>query len=129
PDTSEYDTGRDGKKTIASVYHVGKKGKIDKCRYNPHKVNFVRYADDFIVTADSEKTAKEIAELIKEFLKARGLELSEEKTHITHIDCGFDFLGWNFRKYGGKLLIKPSKNSIGNIIRKIGDVIKRANAL
>jgi len=51
----------------------------------------VRYADDFIVTADSEETAKEIAELIKEFLKERGLEFSEEKTHITHIDDGFDF--------------------------------------
>ncbi len=113
---------------IASKYHVGKTGKIDKTRYNPHKVNFVRYADDFIATADSEETAKEIAELIKEFLKECGLELSEEKIHITHIDDGFDFLGGNFRKYRGKLLIKPSKNSIGNIIRKIGDVIKRAKA-
>ncbi|MCD4845406.1 MAG: group II intron reverse transcriptase/maturase, partial [Methanosarcinales archaeon] len=92
------------------------------------KVNYVRYADDFIVTADSKETAKEIAELIKEFLKERGLELSKEKTHITHIDDGFDFLGWNFRKYRGKLLIKPSKKSIGNITRKIGDVIKRAKA-
>ncbi len=115
-------------KVISSVYHVGKNGKIDKTRYNPHKVNFVRYADDFIVTADSEETAKDLAELIKEFLTERGLELSVEKTHITHIDDGFDFLGWNFRKYGGKLLIKPSRKSIENIIRKIGDVIKRAKA-
>jgi len=115
-------------KAISSVYHVGKNGKIDKIRYNPHKVNFVRYADDFIVTADSEETAKELAKLIKELLKERGLELSEEKTHITHIDDGFDFLGWNFRKYREKLLIKPSKKSIENIIRKIGDVIKRAKA-
>ena len=115
-------------KAISSTYHVGKNGKIDKCRYNPYKVNYVRYADDFIVTADSKETAKEIAELIKEFLKERGLELSKEKTHITHIDDGFDFLGWNFRKYRGKLLIKPSKKSIGNITRKIGDVIKRAKA-
>jgi RNA-directed DNA polymerase len=115
-------------KAISSVYHVGKNGKIDKIRYNPHKVNFVRYADDFIVTADSEETAKELAKLIKELLKERGLELSEEKTHITHIDDGFDFLGWNFRKYREKLLINPSKKSIENIIRKIGDVIKRAKA-
>jgi len=115
-------------KAISSVYHVGKNGKIDKTRCNPHKVNFVRYADDFVVTADSEETATELAELIKEFLMERGLELSEEKTHITHIDDGFDFLGWNFRKYGGKLLIKPSRKSIENIIRKIGDVIKRAKA-
>ncbi len=97
------------KKTISSVYHVGKDGEIDKTRHNPHKVNFVRYADDFIVTADSEETAMDLAELIKEFLTERGLESSVEKTNITHIDDGFDFLGWNFRKYGGKLLINPSR--------------------
>ena len=115
-------------KTISSVYHVGKTGKIYKRRYNPHKVNFLRYADDFIVTADSEDIALEIVDLIKGFLKERGLELSTEKTRITHIDDGFDFLGWNFRKYRGKLLIKPSKKSIKNITRKLGDVIRRGKA-
>jgi RNA-directed DNA polymerase len=113
---------------IASRFHVNKSGKIDKRRYNPHKVNFVRYSDDFIVTAESEETAKEIAELIKGFLKERGLELSEEKTHITHIDDGFDFLGWNFCKYKRKLLIKPSKKSIDKVTQKVSDLIKRAKA-
>jgi RNA-directed DNA polymerase len=113
---------------IASVYHVGKNGKIDKDRFNFHKVHFVRYADDFIVTANSKKIAEELAELIKEFLKERGLELSDEKTHITHINDGFDFLGWNFRKYKGKLLIKPSKKSIEKVTRKSSGVIKRAKA-
>jgi len=65
------------------MYHAGKNGEIDKRQYNPHEVNFVRYADDFIVTADSGETAEDIAEVVKEFLSARGLELSEEKTHIT----------------------------------------------
>ncbi|KAF5437434.1 RNA-directed DNA polymerase [Candidatus Methanophagaceae archaeon] len=113
---------------IASRYYVTKSGIIDKGRCNPHKVNFVRYADDFIVTAASEEKAKEIAVLVKSFLKERGLELSEEKTQISHIDDGFDFLGWNFRKYKGKLLIKPSKKVIDNVTRKISDVIKRAKA-
>jgi len=112
---------------IASNYYTSKYGKVDK-RYDRHKVNFVRYADDFIVTADSEETAKEIAELIKSFLTERGLELSESKTLISHIDDGFDFLGWNFRKYKGKLLIKPSKDSIGKITTKISDVIKSGKA-
>lgn len=112
--------------TIASRYHAPKSGIINKGRCNPHKVNFVRYADDFIVTAASEEIAKEIAELINGFLKKRGLELSVEKTYITHIDAGFDFLGWHFRKYKGKLLIKPSKKSIDNATRKVGDIIKRA---
>jgi RNA-directed DNA polymerase len=113
---------------ISSKYHVSKRGMINKRYYNTHKVNFVRYADDFIVTADSEETANEIAELIKLFLKERGLELSEEKTLITHIDDGFDFLGWNFQKYRGKLLIKPSKKSVAKVTRKIGDVIKDGKA-
>ena len=112
---------------IAFNYYTSRNGKVNK-RYDCHKVNFLRYADDFIVTADSEETAKEIAELIKLFLKERGLELSEEKTLITHIDNGFDFLGWNFRKYKGKLLIKPSKKSIDKVTQKIGDTIKDAKA-
>ena len=112
---------------IASKYYTSKTGKVDK-GYDRHKVNFVRYADDFIVTADSEETAKEIEELIKPFLKERGLELSESKTLISHIDDGFDFLGWNFRKYKGKLLIKPSKDSISKVTRKISDIIKRGKA-
>lgn len=112
---------------IASNYYTSKYGRVDK-RYDRHKVNFVRYADDFIVTTDSEETAKEIAELIKSFLKERGLELSESKTLISHIDDGFAFLGWNLRKYKGKLLIKPSKGSIDKITRKISDIIKRGKA-
>ena len=66
--------------------------------------------------------------MINSFLKEHGLELSDEKTHITHIDNGFDFLGWNIRKFNGKLLIKPSKKSIEKVTRKVSDVIKKAKA-
>ena len=52
----------------------------------------------------------------------------QKKTIITHIDDGFSFLGWNFRKYGGVLLIKPSKESVQRIVEKIGNVIRRAKA-
>ena len=76
---------------------------------NSTKVNFIRYCDDFIVTANSEETAREIKDKITVFLKERGLELSDDKTLITNINEGFDFLGWNFRKYKNKLLTKPSK--------------------
>ena len=40
-------------------------------------------------------------------MRERGLELSPEKTLITHIEDGFDFLGQHLRKYKGKLLITP----------------------
>ncbi len=104
------------------------KNKKDENRVAKYKVNFVRYADDFIVTAKTEEIAKEVKELIKDFLKDRGLELSEEKTLVTHIDDGFDFLGWNFRKYNGKLLVKPSKKSIDKFTENISSTIKKGKA-
>jgi RNA-directed DNA polymerase len=109
---------------LADKYHKSRNGRIDSNHAAKYKVNFARYADDFIVTAKTEEIAKEVKELIKVFLKDRGLELSEEKTLITHIDDGFDFLGWNFRKYNGKLLVKPSKKSINKITEKISNTIE-----
>ncbi|MHB8063263.1 MAG: group II intron maturase-specific domain-containing protein [Ruminiclostridium sp.] len=77
----------------------------------------------FVITANSEEVAEELKTTVSQFLQSRGLTLSEEKTLITHIDKGFDFLGWTFIKYKGKLIVKPSKNSIKNIIRKCSTII------
>ncbi len=110
---------------LSDKYHKSQNGKIYRKQAAKYKVNFCRYADDFVVTAKTEEIAKEVKELIKEFLKDRGLELSDEKTLITHIDSGFDFLGWNFRKYNGKLLVKPSEKSIKKFTEEISNVIKR----
>jgi RNA-directed DNA polymerase len=89
------------------------------------KVNFVRYADDFIVTGNSkELLEQEVKPVIIRFLKERGLTLSEEKTKVTHIEEGFDFLGQNIRKYGGKILIKPAKKNIKNLLEKVRKVLK-----
>ncbi len=110
---------------LVDKYHRGISGKVTSNQRSKYKVNFVRYADDFIVTANSERVVGEIKELIKNFLGDKGLELSDEKTLITHIDNGFDFIGWNFRKYKGKLLIKPSKKSIHKVSEKISNTIKK----
>ena len=89
------------------------------------QINFVRYADDFIVTGKSPETLRnEVMPLIKDFLAERGLQLSEEKTVITHISDGFDFLGQNIRKYNGKLLIKPSKNAVKAFLKKVRTIVK-----
>ena len=87
------------------------------------KVNLVRYADDFIVTADRKETLLEIKGMLTAFLKERGLTLSEEKTLITHISEGVDFLGFNVRKYNGTLLIKPSKKSQKRFTDKLHEVV------
>ena len=88
------------------------------------KVGVIRYADDFIVTgASKELLETEVRPWIEAFLAERGLRLSVAKTKIVHIDQGFDFLGWNFRKYSGKLLIKPSKKNVQAFYEKLKKVI------
>lgn len=89
------------------------------------KVNLVRYADDFIVTSPSPELLLEtIKPAIQAFLSERGLSLSPDKTHITHINTGINFLGFNIRKYGKTLLIKPAKESIRHLLRKVRGNIK-----
>jgi RNA-directed DNA polymerase len=91
-----------------------------------NKVHLVRYADDFIITCSEEKLLKEtVLPLVKEHLRERGLTLSEEKTTITHISEGFDFLGQNVRKFKRTLLIRPSAKSVTAIKVKIADTIKQ----
>ena len=91
-----------------------------------HRVHLVRYADDFIVTGDSKEILETVVKpLVEEFLRKRGLRLSEEKTVITHVEEGFDFLGQTVRKYGGKLLIKPSKKSVHAFLQKVREIIKK----
>lgn len=90
-----------------------------------NKLNFVRYADDFIITGESPEFLRDkVLPIVREFLAERGLQLSEEKTVITHIGDGFDFLGKNIRKYNGKLLIKPSKTSVKSFLEKVRSIIK-----
>ncbi|WP_301664637.1 group II intron reverse transcriptase/maturase [Methanoculleus frigidifontis] len=97
-------------------------------RFPKVNVHFIRYADDFLVTAPTKEIAEEACNSIQAFLAERGLELSAEKTVITHIDDGFDFLGYNFRKYKGTLLVKPSRKSIKAITEKIKAIVKKARA-
>ena len=89
------------------------------------KLHVVRYADDFVVTGPSKEVLEtQVLPAVRAFLTARGLELSEEKTRITHISEGFDFLGQTVRKYDDKLLIKPAKKSIKSLLDKVRNIIK-----
>lgn len=108
-------------KAIKEKYH---RKTVNKKTYFP-KVNFVRYADDFIVTDESTELLENgVKPIIVDFLAERGLELSEEKTLITHINDGFDFLVVNIKMYKDKLLTKQSEKNFKTIIDKIRQTIK-----
>ena len=99
--------------------------KFPQAKKTGLKMNMVRYADDFIITGHSQEWLEhEVKPAVVEFLAERGLVLSPEKTKITHIRDGFDFLGWNIRKYDDKLLMKPSKANVKAHLDKIREVIK-----
>jgi len=97
-------------------------------------INFIRYADDFIVTGfTKEKLENEVKPAIAAFLKERGLELSQEKTKVTPITEGINFLGQNLRKYPSqgklKLLIKPSEKNIHSFLEEIRKVFRKARSI
>ncbi len=98
--------------------------KRNGINHNPN-VNLVRYADDFIITGKTKELLEnEVRPLVEGFMAERGLTLAPEKTKITHIDEGFDFLGWNVRKYNGKLLTKPSKKNVQAFLQEIRRTVR-----
>jgi RNA-directed DNA polymerase len=112
--------------TLANIALDGLEKTILGLGNAKEKVHFVRYADDFICTADSKEILEtKVQPAIINFLKERGLELSFEKTKITHIHDGFDFLGFNIRKYKEKLLIKPNSSSIKKFSESIQETIQK----
>jgi len=89
-----------------------------------NRVYFVRYADDFIITADSKTLLNdEVRPLVESFLQERGLQLSLQKTRITPITEGFDFLGQNVRKHNHKLIISPSKGNVKQHLKTVRELI------
>lgn len=76
-----------------------------------------------------EMLEEQILPHIAAFLRERGLTLSLEKTCITHISEGFDFLGQTIRAYNGKLIIKPSKKSLKAHLEKIRNTIRTNKAV
>ena len=103
------------------------RGKISTYRLPKLKIRFIRYADDFIASGNSREFLEEkVLPLIKAFLSKRGLELSTEKTKITHITEGFDFLGFHIREFAdGKLITHPSNKSCKNLRDKLSKTLRQ----
>jgi RNA-directed DNA polymerase len=94
------------------------------------KVHLVRYADDFIITSRSRFLLEhKVKPLVAQFLAERSLELSHEKTSITHSDDGFDFLGQTIRRYRcGKVLVKPSRRNVRMFLGKLRETLRTSGS-
>jgi len=108
---------------LRDVFPVRGKGSE---RGRAAQVHLIRYADDFIITGHSEELLRmTVKPLVESFLAERGLVLSSEKTLITHIEKGFDFLGQNIRRYPhGKLFIKPARKSVVFVLVKMKQIVR-----
>jgi len=114
---------------------LGIRYRIARCRNrntshsNLTKTSLVFYADDFVIMCESKEEAMSMREKLRPYLKERGIELSEEKTKVSHISEGFDFLGFTIRRFqcqqGSKLLVRPSKESVKKLKRKMSEELRQ----
>jgi RNA-directed DNA polymerase len=84
----------------------------------------VRYADDVVVLCHSQQQAEHVKARLAEWLAPRGLAFNEDKTRIVHLSEGFDFLGFNVRRYRSKLLIKPSKAAVRRVRERLASELR-----
>jgi RNA-directed DNA polymerase len=88
----------------------------------------VRYADDLVAICHTQQQAEQVKERLAAWLARRGLTFNEDKTRLVHLSQGFDFLGFNIRRYpNGKLLIKPSKQAIRRIRGRLSAEMRAMN--
>lgn len=102
--------------------------KAKRQRINKQKLpryGYCRYADDFIVTAETKADLERLVPDIERWLETRGLKLNLEKTRILKVDEGFNFLGFNIRQYNGHCITKPEKAKTLAFVQRIRDWLKR----
>jgi RNA-directed DNA polymerase len=85
---------------------------------------FIRYADDFLVTAKTQEDIEAILPTLKEWLQQRGLELNPDKTNIVHVEKGCNFLGFNIRQFKGKCLTTPQFQKVQAFLQSIRDWLR-----
>jgi len=109
--------------------NIGLHGLENFIKSTNKRLGVVRYADDFIITARDRQSLETAQIQIQAWMKSRGLELSTEKTVITSMRDGFNFLGYNLRHYTqqDKLLIKPAKTKVLAFCKRLGQEIRMLN--
>jgi RNA-directed DNA polymerase len=115
-----------GMEEALGVRYQVRRNRSHATELHPQSVGLVRYADDFVVFCRSQEEAEQAKRTLESWFRERGLNFSPEKTRIFNLDEGFNFLGFNVRQYkvsnsksGYRLLIKPSKESVKSIKRKL----------
>lgn len=86
----------------------------------------IRYADDLLALCHSREQAQQVKARLAGWLAARGLSFNQDKTRIVPLDDGVDFLGFNIRRYRGKLLIKPGKAAVTRIRERLAAEMRAA---
>jgi len=118
-------------KALGVKYRISRTTKGDMKCENVGKYALSVYADDFVIMCYTKEDAENVYNLLLDYLNTRGLELAQEKTKITNVAEGFDFLGFNIRTYKAssktKILIKPSKKSVKTLIGKVSDIFKECS--
>lgn len=110
---------------LANLALDGMEGLLKDSLPRRAKINFIRYADDFVVTGASKEVLEtQVKPMLVGFLAERGLQLSATKTKITHVTEGFDFLGWHVRKHKAFLRIVPSKRNATTLYAKVRDRLR-----
>jgi len=105
-----------GMETAAGVRYHTAGGYIGVMAGSPV---LIRYADDLVALCHTRQEAIEVKARLAAWLAPRGLAFNEDKTRVVTLDEGFDFLGFNVRRYNGKLLIKPSKAAVRRIRKRL----------
>lgn len=108
------------------VYQYIPKGRKKSRTVEKHsdKYGYIRYADDFIVTAETKSDIEAIIPTLNKWLASRGLELNPDKTNVVHIEQGFNFLGFNIRQFKGSCFQVPQKEKVLEFLRQIRKWLK-----
>jgi RNA-directed DNA polymerase len=106
-----------GMERAAGVRYL--RGDRKAALFAPGSPALIRYADDLVALCHSRQEALEVKARLADWLASRSLAFNEDKTRVVSLDEGFDFLGFNVRRYSGKLLIKPSKAAVRRIRERL----------
>ena len=111
------------------IYYTERNHKTEYESFVTHgKYRSVRYADDFLIFAQTKEEINDVYNILEPYLEERGLILAEDKTKVSTIYDGFEFLGFSIRmESNGKCIIKPSKESMKAARAKISDVFQKMN--